>query len=149
MQRRERPLPGFLTPGRPSSILLALIILAVVGGVLVGRSTFQARVTPLDRRRTADDELWALGVALEQFRADCGRYPRETEGLNALVRDPGIAGWDGNYVTLVRADPWARPYCYRLHGTNVVLFSCGPDRTEGTDDDIRAEHPAGGGADSP
>ena len=34
---------------------------------------------------------------LEKFRKDVGRYPTQAEGLEALVKDPGVAGWRGPY----------------------------------------------------
>jgi len=37
--------------------------------------------------------------SLEIFRKDTGRYPTANEGLEALLRDPGVQGWDGPYYS--------------------------------------------------
>lgn len=37
-------------------------------------------------------------LALEGFKQDIGRYPTESEGLRALVVNPGIIGWHGPYL---------------------------------------------------
>ena len=39
-----------------------------------------------------------LMTALGSFRLDCGRYPTDGEGLDALFQNPGIKGWSGPYI---------------------------------------------------
>ncbi len=40
-------------------------------------------------------QVTELGIALDMFRFDTGRYPTNEEGLRALIEDPGIDGWQG------------------------------------------------------
>jgi len=139
-RRSEAPglvLPDFLVKRKPSHVLFFLALLAIIGGLLVGKSrrTFQA---PIDRSRTAVAlrELSALRVAIELFHDDCGRYPTSEEGLLALINDPGIPSWNGPYVTMIRPDPWRRRYRYTVADGQARLLSRGLDGLEGTADDV-------------
>ena len=93
------------------------------------------------KRTAAKVQIAAMGLALDTFEIDVGRYPNTTEGLAALVRQPdGVEGWRGPYVRKLVPDPWARPYVYRCPGAHnkdgFDLSSAGPDGREGTDDDV-------------
>ena len=88
-----------------------------------------------------------LRVALERFRADCGRLPAAGEGLAALVRNPGAEGWRGPYILAPKPDPWGHPYRYTSAGESFELVSDGPDGRPGSADDVFCASPeAGGGA---
>jgi general secretion pathway protein G len=54
-------------------------------------------------------------LALDFYRADVGRYPSATQGLRALLSNPGAKGWAGPYVP-----PGMHPYVgwfeYRVKG---------------------------------
>jgi general secretion pathway protein G len=80
-----------------------------------------------------------LGVALDTFRCDVGRYPISDEGLHALLERPaGMAAWDGPYLRKdVPSDPWNRPFIYRSTGDGYELSSLGADgRPGGRGDDL-------------
>jgi general secretion pathway protein G len=73
-----------------------------------------------------------------------GDVPSTSEGLEALVSAPAgkAERWRGPYIDggKVPLDPWNEPYGYRNPGTrsktSYDVFSKGPDKTEGTTDDI-------------
>ena len=87
-----------------------------------------------------------MKLPLERYKMDMGSYPSTAEGLNALLVAPANAagGWHGPYMDdeggKVQLDPWHEPFQYRFPGTKnkmkYDLFSKGPDKTEGTEDDI-------------
>ncbi len=139
-QRRALFAPEDLRLSRRPAVLGGfLLFLLLVGGLLVGRANRMS--TPeetqrFNREEKAGRELYALRIALERFREATGRYPTEAEGLKALVVDPGVPGWNGNYVTVVKPDPWSTPYHYALTPDGPDLRSCGPDRQPFTADDI-------------
>lgn len=118
-------------------ILIAFILLLIWG---FGRyATGPSHVAT--RRSTAQQDIAAIGVALDAFDKDTGRYPTEAEGLGVLAVPPtGLAGWQGPYLRKIPTrDPWGNSYVY--HGDRpdgYLLLSVGPDRTEGTRDDIRS-----------
>jgi general secretion pathway protein G len=76
----------------------------------------------------------ALGDSLRQFRRDLGRFPTESEGLDALFLKPdGIEGWRGPYLMgRLGNDPWGHPYVYHERGRDLVVVVCiGADGTPG------------------
>lgn len=86
-------------------------------------------------------ELVVIRTALEWFRAHCQRYPSSDEGLKALVRNPGVAGWKGFYLEELPPDLWGHPFQYSSSNDTVRLFSSGPDGLPGTPDDIPSPPP--------
>lgn len=134
------PLPGLR---RGPKFYLAAIVLFVILAAALFRSADSARVrkaasrSPLFRAARSVD---VLAEALGRYRFHTGRYPAPGQGLRALVRDPGDApGWGGPYINLLRNDPWGMPYGYAPPAApdgRPRLFSRGPDRREGTADDI-------------
>jgi hypothetical protein len=81
--------------------------------------------------------------ALVAFNLDCGRYPTASEGLPALLKDPGALGWRGPYieggtnrVSWVISDEWGTPLRYVVSNGEVTVTSAGSDKTFGTSDDL-------------
>ena len=59
-----------------------------------------------------------------------GRFPREGDGLQALVRQPsGAKGWNSPYLKKdqVPDDPWGNSYEYRVSGSTIEIISLGAD----------------------
>ncbi len=120
-------------------LLLVMVILSVLATVVVPKFTRrseQARIV------AAQSSIANIEVALEAFEVDTGRYPTTEEGLQALVvAPPQLDTWRGPYIKRgIPKDPWGNNYVYRCpgeHNTNGYdLYSYGPDRQEGGDDDI-------------
>ena len=120
-------------------LLLVMVILSVLATVVVPKFTRrseQARIV------AAQSSIANIEVALEAFEVDTGRYPTNEEGLQALVvAPPQLDTWRGPYIKRgIPKDPWGNNYVYRCpgdHNTNSYdLYSYGPDRQEGGDDDI-------------
>ena len=86
----------------------------------------------------------SMKTPLVTYRLQMGAYPSTDEGLQALLAaPPGKADrWRGPYVegNKIPPDPWGEPYQYKCPGVHnkdgYDLWSKGPDRTDGTDDDI-------------
>jgi general secretion pathway protein G len=128
-------------------LLLVVTIIGILAAAilpsLVGR-TEEARVT-----RCRSDIRGTLGVALDLFEADVGRYPNSDEGLEALYVKPQSVEedlWKGPYLKqrTMPKDPWKRVYEYRFPseragmtgGEPYDLFSPGADGISGTGDDV-------------
>lgn len=121
------------------AFLALLMLLAVLVLPTVPRHSRPSKVP------AAQTDVSMLGAALELFRQDIGRYPTDTEGLDALATQPaGMSAWAGPYMKRgVPNDPWGNVYLYHATkqsgGKQYSLLSRGPDGVEGTSDDIPAK----------
>ena len=113
-----------------------LAILTVIGALLVGKAERPEHRKEMPAQR-AVLELRALQIASENFRDDCGFYPRRKDGgLISLVINPAVKSWRGPYVNKIKADPWHNSYLYVITNGHISVFSAGPDGIAGTDDDL-------------
>ncbi len=88
----------------------------------------------------------SLKTSLTRYRIDLGDYPTTAEGLGALFTAPANRAerWRGPYAETtgnkLPSDPWGEAYRYRYPGVKnkggYDLYSTGPDKAEGTEDDI-------------
>lgn len=120
-------------------IMLVVIIIGILAAVVLPR--FVGR-TEEARRAAALTQIENIGLALDQFELDNGRFPAT---LDELVHNPGnIPNWKGPYLKKdVPNDPWGNPYYYKSPGTknpDYDLESFGPDGVEGGGDDIPSLH---------
>jgi len=116
--------------------LLAGITIANVGGLFGSSQTSIAKIFVTQSIKTS----------LLSYRLQMGDYPSTEEGLQALfTAPPGKADrWHGPYVAegtkYPILDPWTEPYQYRYPGVHnkggYDIWSKGPDKQDGTDDDI-------------
>jgi len=125
-------------------ILIVLAIIGLLAGLAVSNSdkifgSSQAAVAKIFVRDS-------LKTSLVRYRVDMGDFPSTAEGIQALLTAPASkAGrWQGPYADTtgnrLPTDPWGEPYQYRFPGTknpgSYDLFSKGPDKVEGTEDDL-------------
>lgn len=86
----------------------------------------------------------SIRTPLITYRMHMGDYPSTAEGLQALITRPASKGekWGGPYLQegKIPTDPWGEPYQYAYPGTKnkgmYDVWSKGPDKQSGTDDDI-------------
>lgn len=119
-------------------IMVVVAILGLLVSVAVPRL---AGRTEEARQQTARLQIENLCLALDAFEFDCGRYPSSSEGLEGLRAPPANEpGWKGPYLKKsIPLDPWKTAYLYVCPGIRSVdfdVYSAGPDRQEGSDDDI-------------
>jgi general secretion pathway protein G len=95
------------------------------------------------QKMVARGDIEVFGAALDSFEKDCGTYPSTEQGLQVLIlRPPNCPNWKGPYLkaTRIKDDPWGSKYIYKCPGvktsSNFDLCSPGPDKIEGTHDDI-------------
>jgi general secretion pathway protein G len=130
-------------------MIVIAIVLALSG--LIGVALFRQRdAAKADLVRT---DMNSLKAALDLFRLDYDRYPTDEEGLavlwdkNKLSASSGgdteadAAKWKGYMKDPLPNDKWGSAWGYRQvseHGdeTKFDLWSFGPDKQEGTEDDI-------------
>lgn len=119
-------------------LLIVMAILAMLAA-LVGPALFGN--LGRGQRSAAQTQMDALATALDTYRLDIGRYPRELEGL--IENDTGRDNWQGPYLARAQTiplDPWGNEYVYRVEGQSFTLMSLGADGApggEGDDADIQ------------
>lgn len=118
-------------------ILLVVIIIGIlvslVAPKLAGRSE-EARV-----QAAKADIDGGVSLALDLYEVDNGRFPDKLTDL--VTKASGADNWRGPYLKKgMPKDPWGNEYIYNYPGSHnpsgYDLFSKGPDKQEGTDDDI-------------
>ncbi len=115
--------------------LIELMIVMVILGLLaslVGPTMFKKLGTA--KQKTAQTQISMLMAGLDSYRLDVGHYPSESEGLEALMTNPGEDNWNGPYLQKeLPQDPWGNPYRYRNPGKHgeIDVFSYGADNKEG------------------
>jgi len=74
---------------------------------------------PVPPSKTQRD-LTVICNAIDHFSLECGRYPLQKEGLQALIERPkALANWQGPYLKEpIPADEWGNQYVYRIPGKN-------------------------------
>jgi len=98
------------------SLLEILVVLAIIG-------TLMGLVAPrllgnVDKSKivAAKAQVRTLGLQVQSFQLDMGRFPTETEGLQVLVSAPAddTGNWLGPYLddNVIPKDPWGFDFVY-------------------------------------
>ena len=124
-------------------ILLVVVIIGMLVTIAVVNLSGQSKKAKLVvTQRQIDAYKTAIGV----YEMDNGFFPSTEQGLEALIAKPGSAPepahWKGPYLDppVIRDDPWGSKYFYKCPGEKMPqsydLYSSGPNRIAGDDDDI-------------
>lgn len=116
--------------------LIELMIVVVILGLLATIVMPRMLDRPEQARRTkAKIDIRNIESALALFKTDTGRFPTTSEGLAALVSDPGIKDYNSDgYLDKVPSDPWGNEYIYispGVRGKDYDLESYGKDGEDG------------------
>jgi general secretion pathway protein G len=113
-------------------LLVVIVIIGLLAGYVAPRYFSQVGKSEV---QVAKAQLDALEKALDQYRLDTRHLPSTEQGLSVLVARPANEpNWNGPYLKKVApADPWGRPYVYRVPGQkgDFDLFSYGRDGKPG------------------
>ncbi len=125
--------------------LIELMIVVVILGLLATIVMPKMLSRPDQARRVkAKADIRSIQSALALFKTDTGRFPTTSEGLEALVNDPGVKGYNADgYLESMPVDPWGNRYVYMspgVHSKDYDLKSYGKDgENGGTGDDADIE----------
>lgn len=122
---------------RKGFTLIELMIVVVILGLLA--TTIMPKIlSKPDKARVAKAkfEIRQIMTALALFKTENGRFPTTSEGLKALVSNPGgLPDYDPDgYLEKVPSDPWKNDYIYISPGVNrkdFDLMSYGKDGENG------------------
>ena len=120
--------------------LIELMIVVVILGLLATIVMPKILSRPEQARRIkAMADIRNIQSALALFKTDTGRFPTTSEGLQALVTNPGIKGYNSDgYLDKFPLDPWGNRYVYispGLHSKDYDLESYGKDAEDGGTED--------------
>lgn len=125
--------PGRALGGDEGYTLTEILVVMAIIGLLAAVLT-PGLIGQLGRARlkTAQVQLETIAAGVEMFRSDVGRYPTQSEGLNALLAPPtDLEGWTGPYVKGAKTlqDPWGNKVTYQpgADGSNFMVTSLGAD----------------------
>lgn len=135
-------------------LLLVVTIIGVLAALVVPR--FVGRSQQARETAALQEIVGTMGVALDLFEQDMGRYPTTEEGLAVLITPPSqgdSSNWHGPYLksATVPRDPWGHEYrfTYPSQLTDIPtlydMVSAGPDGQYGTEDDITNHNTDTGG----
>ncbi|ADV26796.1 general secretion pathway protein G [Pseudoxanthomonas suwonensis 11-1] len=139
----SRPPARLRAPARTAAAhgftLIELMVVIVIIGLLA--TVVVINVMPSQDRAMAEKaraDVALLEQALEAYRLDNLVYPRNEQGLQALLQAPaGLQRPEryrkGGYIRRLPADPWGNPYQYRIPGRRGAfdVYSLGADGVEG------------------
>ena len=131
MERKRQKRKGFTLV----ELLVVIIILSLLAGFVAPK---MLRRVGKAKKDLARPKMTQIESAIEQFALDCGQYPDDSMGLDALLEPPaGLEEkWGGPYLkTSHLIDPWGNPYIYVAEGEvnpgSYDLVSLGADGVEG------------------
>ena len=127
--RCRQPIRGF-------TLIELLVVLAILGLLALIAVPQVLRYLSAAKTDTAQLQIQQLGLILDLYRLDVGRYPTEEQGLEAmLTRPPDAERWNGPYLKKreMPLDPWGNPFVYRFPGEHgeYDLLTLGADEHEG------------------
>lgn len=120
-------------------VLVILVILASMGTLYIRNAQYRSKIN------ATRAQIGAFETALENYQLDIGNYPPTLDGLLTPPADlPNPAKWGPSpYFSKneIPLDQWDQAYQYELvqESESVQrfrLWSWGPDREDGTPDDI-------------
>ncbi len=124
-------------------VLLVLAILAVIMALVVPQYMNVQRQSSVDATKVS---IKGLEQALKTYAVGHDGELPTTDNIDVLITDPGNdKKWNGPYLdddTTLPRDAWGNPLQYEYPGPNhpnglkADIWSWGPDKQNGTEDDI-------------
>ncbi len=121
-------------------VMVVIVILGIIASMVVPNLMGQQEDAKLQKAKI---DVQRLETVLQMYKLKTGYYPTTEQGLEALVTQTDIEPIprsfpDGGFIPRLPNDPWDNEYQLISPGDmgTVDIFSMGPDREAGTDDDI-------------
>jgi general secretion pathway protein G len=126
------------------TLIEMLVVITIIGLIMALVGPRVLNYLSESRVKAAHIQIQSFSGALDLFYLDAGRYPSDSEGLDALVHPVGgMSSWNGPYLKggSVPNDPWGNPYVYKVPGEHGAAYEVrsvghGKDATTGAVADI-------------
>lgn len=120
------------------TLIEILVVITIIGLVMAFAANRIFGQGDEAKSRLSKAQIAEIGGKLDLLKLDVGRYPSTSEGLKALLQNPGgMNNWTGPYVQKEEQikDPWSRDFVYTSPGQRGAydLVSLGADGKEGGD----------------
>jgi general secretion pathway protein G len=125
------------------TLLEMMLVVMIIAMLLAAAVHFMGGNVSYAREVRVKADIDSITTELKMYDAMNGFLPSSDQGLQVLVTrpdsDPKPTQWR-SLMDKLPVDPWQQPYVYQNPGTHnpnsFDLYSMGPDRKPGTDDDI-------------
>jgi general secretion pathway protein G len=121
-------------------VMVVIVILGILASMVVPNLMGSQERANLQK---AISDVTALETSLSLYKMDNYDYPTTEQGLDALVAQTDVEPEprrfpDGGYIKRLPKDPWGNEYVLLNPGEQgqMDVFSLGPDKEPGTEDDI-------------
>ena len=119
------------------TLIEILVVIAIIAGLValvapnILGSAGEARI------KTAKAQIANIVSAMDLYKLDNFTYPKNDEGIEALVNKPDSAkNWKaGGYLKKVPTDPWGNTFLYFAEGGEFEIISLGANGEEGGEGD--------------
>ena len=123
-------------------LMIVIVILGLLATIIMPRILNRPEQA---RRLKAKVDIRNIESALALFKTDTGSFPTTSQGLEVLISDPGIRGYNPDgYLDKLSSDPWGNKYIYvspGAHRKDYDLESYGKDGEDGgTENDADIEN---------
>ena len=121
-------------------LLLVLAILGVIMSMVVPNLLGRQKYANIDATRGS---VKGAEQAVRMYALDhLGEYPSMADGFRVLIEPPRgkDSRWRGPYLSTLPQDAWGNDLIYQYPSKHAPrefdVYSAGPDKSAGTDDDI-------------
>jgi general secretion pathway protein G len=123
------------TAARGVTLIEILIVLAIIGLIAGGVAVYAVPKFAESQKNQAKIDARTIHPIAEKYKVD---HPAQCPTVEQLKAEKELS------ATSKVTDPWDTPYAIRCQDEEIYVMSFGPDKKEGTADDIRI--PDTGGA---
>jgi len=132
---KQRRMPNIGAVSQAGFTLIEIMVVVIIIGLLsamVVPNLFEKQARAFQVK--AKNDINKIGSELELYRLDIFAYPTTSEGLQALISNPGKSNWT-SYLDKLPKDPWGNDFQYQQPGTRnpkgYDLWSFGSDGVAG------------------
>jgi general secretion pathway protein G len=133
-RERQRSRRGFTL----MELIVVITIIGILASIVV--LNYPSMVEKFRQKRVRADFKAVLDAG-KIYKMEHGRAPTSVDELVNPPSDSG-QGQEEGLLSENPIDPWGTPYILSIEENKLVVISAGPDRQEGTMDDIRSDESA-------